>query len=824
MSISKLTQNDKFRSWLNKINEIIDSVNQSTVDISGKAPKKHSSTETSYGLGTSIEYGHLKLSDSTNNTSNVNNGVAATPYSVKLAYDLASEAKKLAQNSSGNEESILESITNIQNDLNNKAPLRHSSTQTTYGLGSLTDYGHVKLSVSLDSESGTSDGIAVAPFAIKTVNDKVTSLSSLVDNKASTYHADTRNTYGVGTASLFGHLKISDDVTLDSSVQDGIAASIGALKSTYDIASSASSNATLALEKITSCAPTNHASSETTYGLADLDNYGHVKITDAFDLNADSSTATVPSAKALSQTYSLVETANTNIQEIQEILDDIQNNGSLNGVENINDVNLNTITTTGKYVSNYATLELNYPYVVSSKISILEVTNKEYDTIVVNQILYSENSIYIRNSYDGGTTWSSWKSISSNSSVVSNTTIPIYFSETYGDDENSGDDSFYPVKSWERVFEIMNSYYETAYLNSDVINIAIYLDRGTYTDIPIFSNLPLRVLLSSFYYESFEEAGDDVYPGDLEENKPYIPTLTIYNSNVTVSNLKIDNLIARDVSIVYIALNEYISLSHIESDSFSIIYLGSSYTENTLPLIIHNNTDLKSMILSRRKGSIYDITSGVTLYFKENVNFTYLFECLTYGTIYVPNIIFSKETEDVVISSTQYYIGNGCVLYCSELLYGTSTDNVKRINSNVNGYIWGGGTGKAYLRDDGTWNKVLDTETSIIETDTTITEDNSKNIILIKGNHTITVPSVSINAFFTIKNISSTDNSTIHLDGITIDGSTEDIILRPYEFIQIVQYSETEYALVTDNRAKSYTIMNLNLENKILTTDTVTTE
>ena len=98
MSISKLTQNDKFRSWLNKINELIDSVNQSITDLNGKAAKKHSSTETSYGLGTSIEYGHLKLSDSINNTSNVNNGIAATPYSVKLAYDLASEAKELAQN------------------------------------------------------------------------------------------------------------------------------------------------------------------------------------------------------------------------------------------------------------------------------------------------------------------------------------------------------------------------------------------------------------------------------------------------------------------------------------------------------------------------------------------------------------------------------------------------------------------------------------------------------------------------------------------------------------------------------------------------------
>lgn len=825
MSINKLTQNDKFRSWLNKINEIIDSVNQSITDLNGKAAKKHSSTETSYGLGTSIEYGHLKLSDSTNNSANVNNGIAATPYSVKLAYDLASEAKELAQNTSSGEENILETITDIKNSLDNKSPTRHNSTQDTYGLGSLTDYGHVKLSVSLTSESGTNDGIAVAPYAVKTLNDKITTLEESVKNKSPLYHADKNNTYGAGTSSLFGHLKISDDVTLDSSAQEGIAASIGALKTTYDIANSASENVNLALEKISMCAPTNHASPEAIYGMADSENYGHVKITDALDSNADSTMGTVPSAKALSTTHSLIDSANTKIQEIQDTLDDIKNNGGLNGVENINDVDLNTIITNGKYVSNYSTLELNYPYIVSSKLSILEVTAKEFDTLTISQTLYSENSIYTRYSYNGGVSWDTWKPVSSGSNGNDLQSASIYFSSQYGNDENSGSDPFLPVQTWERVFEIMNSYYEKAYLNNNMTNIAIYLDRGTYTDIPVFYNLPLRVLLTSFYYETIEESEDDVNPGELEENKPYIPKLDIYNSNVTVSNLKIDNLIAHDVAIVNISLNEYISLSHIESDSFSIVYLGSIYrNEDSLPLHIHNNPESTSMLCSKKKGTIYDINNGTVLSFKENVTFTYLFECLTYSNIYVPKIQFNKESEDIQINATQYYVSSGSNLYYPELLYGNDVDNVKNVNSIVNGYLIGECTGKAYLRDDGTWTKILDTESVIVNKEMTITEENIKNIILINGNYTITVPKISVNAIFTIKNVSNTENATIHPEGITIDGSSEDIILRPYEFIQIVQYSDTEYALIIDNRVKSYNLMNLNLENTIITKDTITSE
>lgn len=57
--------------------------------LSGKAPTSHASSATTYGAGSSSNYGHVKLSDSTSSTSGASSGVAATPAAVKAAYDLA---------------------------------------------------------------------------------------------------------------------------------------------------------------------------------------------------------------------------------------------------------------------------------------------------------------------------------------------------------------------------------------------------------------------------------------------------------------------------------------------------------------------------------------------------------------------------------------------------------------------------------------------------------------------------------------------------------------------------------------------------------------
>lgn len=62
-----------------------------------KAPNSHASTATTYGIGTSANYGHVKLSDSTSTTSAASAGIAATPAAVKSAYDLAGTAKSTAE-------------------------------------------------------------------------------------------------------------------------------------------------------------------------------------------------------------------------------------------------------------------------------------------------------------------------------------------------------------------------------------------------------------------------------------------------------------------------------------------------------------------------------------------------------------------------------------------------------------------------------------------------------------------------------------------------------------------------------------------------------
>lgn len=78
-AVSLVTTGEKY-TWNNK----------STV------PTNHASTATTYGTGSSSNYGHVKLSASTSSTSAESGGIAATPSAVKSAYDLANTANSTA--------------------------------------------------------------------------------------------------------------------------------------------------------------------------------------------------------------------------------------------------------------------------------------------------------------------------------------------------------------------------------------------------------------------------------------------------------------------------------------------------------------------------------------------------------------------------------------------------------------------------------------------------------------------------------------------------------------------------------------------------------
>lgn len=69
------------------------------------------------------------------------------------------------------------------NSIGNKAPLNHASTGTTYGVGDATNYGHLKLSDSVSSSNSTGNGCAATPKAVKTAYDKAVSAYELADGK-----------------------------------------------------------------------------------------------------------------------------------------------------------------------------------------------------------------------------------------------------------------------------------------------------------------------------------------------------------------------------------------------------------------------------------------------------------------------------------------------------------------------------------------------------------------------------------------------------------------------------------------------------------------
>ena len=136
-----------------------------------KAPKAHASTATTYGVGDGSKYGHVKLSDSHTSTSSVSGGIAATPAAVKSAYDLANQASGTAQGANAVAMNAKQVAADAAAMAEGCAPKAHASTQTTYGKGTLTNYGHVKLSDSILSTSSTDGGTAATPGAVKKAYD-----------------------------------------------------------------------------------------------------------------------------------------------------------------------------------------------------------------------------------------------------------------------------------------------------------------------------------------------------------------------------------------------------------------------------------------------------------------------------------------------------------------------------------------------------------------------------------------------------------------------------------------------------------------------------
>lgn len=90
---------------------------------------------------------------------------------------------------------------------------------------------------------------SLSSSSVNPVQNKV--INSALSGKAPTSHKSTATTYGLGDASSYGHLKLSDSTSSTSSTSSGIAATPKAVKSAYDLANTANESANQANNSMT---------------------------------------------------------------------------------------------------------------------------------------------------------------------------------------------------------------------------------------------------------------------------------------------------------------------------------------------------------------------------------------------------------------------------------------------------------------------------------------------------------------------------------------------------------------------------------------------
>lgn len=95
-------------------------------------------------------------------------------------------------------------------------PTSHASTATTYGVGNATQYGHLKLSDAANSSSGVTGGVAATPAAVKAAKDAADAAQSSANNAQSSADAAMTKASTLATASAAGIVKPGAGMTVDA--------------------------------------------------------------------------------------------------------------------------------------------------------------------------------------------------------------------------------------------------------------------------------------------------------------------------------------------------------------------------------------------------------------------------------------------------------------------------------------------------------------------------------------------------------------------------------------------------------------------------------
>ena len=295
----------------------------------------------------------------------------------------------------------------VNNKLNEYAVKNHKSSDTIYGVGTNTEYGHVKLSDDLDSNLMNIDGVAATPFAVKTINDRLDSINEItLSNKEELSKLESKI---VGIYKYAGSVDTYDDLlTITASIGDvynvktalgddgpnyawnGVSwDNLGGLLNVDTSPVQDSKNPITSgsvYDELLKKSPIEHSSSDTTYGIGTDKKYGHIKLTDSLDINSPSTDGIAHSAKAVNELWEYSK-------ETRKIISD---GGSYNVFHNPDEAKIpdvyNDKTATTSIPSKIAFAELNYDVSeISNRVESIETSyiNKNGDEVTGNIVFSS---------------------------------------------------------------------------------------------------------------------------------------------------------------------------------------------------------------------------------------------------------------------------------------------------------------------------------------------------------------------------------------------------------------------------------------------------
>lgn len=205
------------KSVADKIGEMDTAIAKNKTDVATKAVKKHDSEADDYGLGSPTKYGHVKIINGLGQAAHEDGTALSAAQGKVLDGKIATEKGRIDTNVS-KIATIRTELDQAKTDITGKAPKSHAVTAATYGLGTGTNYGHVKVINNL-SQASNADGTALSAYQGKVLNDLVTANTTAIEGKAPTAHASSTAAYGLGNDTNYGHVKIINSLTQASHIE-----------------------------------------------------------------------------------------------------------------------------------------------------------------------------------------------------------------------------------------------------------------------------------------------------------------------------------------------------------------------------------------------------------------------------------------------------------------------------------------------------------------------------------------------------------------------------------------------------------------------------